>query len=261
MSTTTTTNTIYLITGANRGLGLGLVKSLLTRPSTTIIASVRNEQASETLKSSLVTINPGTNSKLHIILLPFSTEPPTTPEYIQQTISTTIPNLPHIDILILNAGSANPMTPALTTTPSDLRTSFEINTIAPLLVFQATWPLLRLSPSGTPKALFMSSSVGSIAAQEPFPGGAYGASRAAGNWLTRAIHLQHEKDGLVAFAMHPGWVQTRAGDFVAREWGFESGPPVSVEESVRGILKVLDGASRKNVGGGFVTYEGEELPW
>ncbi|RDW76331.1 SDR family oxidoreductase [Aspergillus mulundensis] len=256
---TTTANTVYLITGANRGLGLGLVKSLLTRPSTTIIASVRNEEASATLKSELSSITPSQNSTVHIILLSFSADTPTTPSQILNTLAT-IQNITHIDVLIANAGFAAPMTPALHTTAPDLRSSFETNTIAPLLVFQAIWPLLK-SAKSAPKAVFMSSSVGCISAQEPFPGGAYGASRAAGNWLTRAIHLQHEEDGLVAFAMHPGWVRTRAGEFVAREWGVEGGPPESVENSVKGVLEVVDGATRERVGGRFVTYKGEELPW
>jgi norsolorinic acid ketoreductase len=34
-------NTVYLITGANRGIGLGLVTALLKRHNTTIIAGVR----------------------------------------------------------------------------------------------------------------------------------------------------------------------------------------------------------------------------
>jgi norsolorinic acid ketoreductase len=39
-------NAVYLITGANRGLGLGLVTALLKRPNTTIIAGVRDVSSS-----------------------------------------------------------------------------------------------------------------------------------------------------------------------------------------------------------------------
>ncbi|KAL4752593.1 hypothetical protein BDW72DRAFT_211729 [Aspergillus terricola var. indicus] len=258
-------NTVYLITGANRGLGLGLAKSLLSRPSTTVIASVRNNEAEDTLRSELVTIRPGQNSTLHIIHLSFPSDNwssvPTTPSEILATLTSTAPAILHIDVFIANAGFATPMTPALSTSASDLRASFEVNTIAPLLVFQAFWPLLKKAQSGSPKAIFISSSVGSIGAQEPFPGGAYGPSRAAGNWLTRALHLQHEADGLVAVALHPGWVKTRAGDFVAKEWGFDSGAPETVENSIKGILEVVKKASRESVGGRFVTYKGVELPW
>jgi hypothetical protein len=40
----------------------------------------------------------------------------------------------------------------------------------------------------------------------------------------------------VAFALHPGWVQTRAGDFAAKEWGYPGSPPVTVEDSVSRLL-------------------------
>ncbi|KAL5340446.1 hypothetical protein BJX70DRAFT_396697 [Aspergillus crustosus] len=253
-------STIYFITGANRGIGLGLAKSLLGRPFTTIIASVRNDEAAKSLESELSTITTAQNSSIHTIILDFSTAIP--PSTITETLKSALPNLTHIDILIANAGYAAPMSPTLAITAADLRQSFEVNTIAPLLTFQALWPYLQKSssPAG-PKAIFTSSSVGSIAAQEPFPGGAYGASRAAGNWLTRSLHLQHEKEGLVAVAVHPGWVKTRAGDFVAEEWGFEGGPPETVEGSVRGILEVVDGATRESAGGKFLLYSGGEWPW
>ncbi|KAL4950793.1 hypothetical protein BDW69DRAFT_201912 [Aspergillus filifer] len=250
-------NTIWVITGANRGIGLGLVKTLLARPSTTIIGTVRNAAAETSLKEEILCISLGHNSVLHIVHLDFSTALPA------ETITAAITplNLPHIDNLIANAGFSTPMTPTLTTTPSDLRACFETNTIAPLLLFQALWPYLHKSRTGAPKFISISSSVGSIAAQEPMPGGAYGPSKAALNWLTRALHFQHEKDGLVAFALHPGWVQTRMGDLVARDWEYPKGPPETVEGSVVGILGVVDGASREKSGGKFLTYTGEELPW
>ncbi|KAL2833320.1 hypothetical protein BDW59DRAFT_138473 [Aspergillus cavernicola] len=152
------------------------------------------------------------------------------------------------------------MSPAVTTTAEDLRSAFEVNTISPLLVFQAFWPLLQKARAA-PKLIMITSSVGSIGGQEPIPGGAYGPSRAAGNWLTRAIHIQHEADGLVAVALHPGWVQTRAGEFVAKEWNYAPGAPETVENSVKGILEVVDGATREKAGGKFITYTGQELPW
>ncbi|KAJ5463893.1 Short-chain dehydrogenase/reductase SDR [Penicillium sp. IBT 31633x] len=254
----TTANTVYVVTGANRGLGLGLTKRLLERPATTVVASVRNRDAVETLRSELKTIEMGKNCVLHIIELDFSTAIP--PEKITQTFTIAVGTLKHIDVLVCNAASVAPMTPALATSAEKLRASFEVNTIAPLLVFQAFWPFLQNSAS-VPKLAVISSTVGSIGEQEPFPGGAYGPSKAASNWLTKALHNQNEADGLVAFAMHPGWVQTRAGDFVANEWGYPHSPPLTVEESVKGMLEVIDNATRENVSGKFVRHTGDSLPW
>lgn len=107
----------------------------------------------------------------------------------------------------------------------------------------------------------MSSSVGCITTMEPFPGGAYGPSKAALNWLTKSLHAQGEESGLIALAMHPGWVKTRAGEFVASEWKYEAGPPHSLEQSVGGMIKVIDGATRESWGGKFVMFDGQELAW
>ncbi|GMG42162.1 unnamed protein product [Aspergillus oryzae var. brunneus] len=248
-------NKVYVVTGGNRGLGLGLVKSLLARPATTVIASVRNEEAAASLQAETQAVSVGEQSSLHILQLDFSSA--VAPEKVADTFNAAA-GIDHIDVLICNAGYAAPMVPAALISAQDLRASFETNTIAPLLVFQGLWPLLQKS-TATPKLINISSSVGSIGDQEPVPGGAYGPSRAAGNWITRALHLQHP--GLIVVALHPGWVQTRAGDFVAQQWGYESGPPETIDNSVKGMLEVIDGATREATSGKFITYQGQELSW
>ncbi|OTB08341.1 hypothetical protein M426DRAFT_316966 [Hypoxylon sp. CI-4A] len=254
-------NTIYVVTGANRGLGLGLTKSLLSRPSTTVIATVRNDEAAASLKAETESVAAANKTTIHTLQLDFSSAIP--PSQITETLNRTVGagTISHIDVLICNAGFAPPMSPSAAVRAEDLRAAFETNTIAPLLVFQAFWPLLQKSPSRAPKVVMMTSSVGCITQMEPFPGGAYGPSKAALNYLTKSLHAQHEADGLVAVALHPGWVKTRAGDFVAREWGFPGEPPVSVDDSVKGMLDVIDKATRENISGKLVTQTGKELPW
>ncbi|KJK65210.1 carbonyl reductase sniffer-like classical c SDR [Aspergillus parasiticus SU-1] len=248
-------NKVYVVTGGNRGLGLGLVKSLLARPATTVVASVRNEEAAASLQTETQAATAGEQSSLHILQLDFSSA--VAPEKVAETFNAAT-GVDHIDVLICNAGYAAPMVPAALTSAEDLRASFETNTIAPLLVFQGLWPLLQKS-AAAPKLINISSSVGSIGDQEPVPGGAYGPSRAAGNWITRALHVQHPN--LIVVALHPGWVQTRAGDFVAQQWGYAPGPPETIDNSVKGMLKVIDGATREATSGKFITYQGQELSW
>ncbi|KAL2822242.1 hypothetical protein BDW59DRAFT_149609 [Aspergillus cavernicola] len=252
------TNSVWVITGTNRGIGLGLVKHLIARPTTTVIATVRSEEAAATLKSEAKSLISGDQTSLHIIRLDFSAAVP--PETIREAFATSVPTLSHIDVLVCNAGFSTPMTPAAETTADALRACFEVNTIAPLLVFQALWPLLQKA-TAAPKLISISSSVGSIGAQEPFPGGAYGPSKAAGNWLTNALHLQHEASGLIAIALHPGWVQTNMGNFAAEEWNYAPGPPEIVDNSAKGILKVIDGATRETASGKFLSYTGQAIPW
>jgi NAD(P)-dependent dehydrogenase (short-subunit alcohol dehydrogenase family) len=246
--------TVYVVTGGNRGLGLGLVKSLLSRPSTTVIATVRSEEASATLKQEIASVTSGNGSTLHVVQLDFSTA--IAPEKVREIVANT--GVDKVDVLINNAGGAQPMVPALQTTAEDLRGAFETNTIAPLLVTQGLWPLLQ--KSAAPKIIMISSSVGSIADMEPVPGGAYGPSRCAQNWITKALHQENKDTNLVSIALHPGWVQTRAGQFVADEWGFSRGPPDTIESSVEGMLKVIDGAT-KETSGKFITFKGDTLAW
>ena len=253
-------NTVYVVTGANRGLGLGLTKSLLSRPSTTVVGTVRNDEAAASLKADTDSITSANGTTLHIVKLDFSTAIPT--EKILEAFHAAVGSgLSHIDVLINNAAVGPPFVPSVELRAEDLRAAFETNTIAPLLVFQALWPLLRRSPTGRPKLVMMSSSVGCVTEMEPLPGGAYGPSKAALNYLTKSLHTQHEADGLVALALHPGWVRTRAGAFVAREWGFPGEPPVSVDDSVRGMLDVIDAATRETASGKFLTQTGDVLAW
>ncbi|KAK5991866.1 Short-chain dehydrogenase RED3 [Cladobotryum mycophilum] len=251
-----TGNTVYLVTGGNRGLGLGLVRSFLARSLTTVIASVRSAEAAATLKAEKITL--GENSVLHVILLDFSTA--IAPEKIRQIFDAEVgSSVDHIDVLINNAGVCNNLNPALEVTADDLRMSFEVNTIGPLLVFQAFWPLLQKSASN-PKLINVTSSLGGISIQEPLSGGAYGPSKAALNWLTRALHIEHGVSGLIAVALHPGWAQTDMGHQTAGLWNI--GPaPVTVEESVTGMVRVIDEASKEKYAGQFVTEQGKILSW
>lgn len=244
-------NTVYVITGANRGLGLGLAKLLIARPFTTIIATVRTDKAAASLREELLSAA-SKESTFEIVQLDFSTAPPLS--QVQAIISSKVD---YIDVLICNAAISPPLTVAAQTTAADLRTAFEVNTIGPLTIFQGLWPLLK--KSAIPKLINITSSIGCITSQEQsLPGGAYGPSKAALNWITRALHLQN-KD-LVAIALHPGWVQTDMGAFSANTWGFLEAPE-TVENSVRGMVEVIDSATRDTTSGKFVTYKGQILPW
>ena len=250
-------NAVYVVTGGNRGIGLGIVKSLLSRPSTTVITSVRNEEAAASLKAE--NIAPIDGSQLYIVILDLTTAP--SPAEVLQAFEAAGVAVDHVDVLINNAGVCPSMALALQTSADHLRAAYETNTIAPLMIFQALWPLLQKTKTGTPKVIMVTSSVGGIAKQEPNPGGAYGPSKAALNWITRALHLQNEASGLVAVAVHPGWVQTRAGEFAAKEWNYPGSPPTTVEESANSILKITDEATRETVGGEFLLHTGDKWYW
>lgn len=74
-----------------------------------------------------------------------------------------------------------------------------------LALFQAVFPLLGGEGK---KFVAISSAVASIGDMEkvPMKSTAYGASKAALNYVIRKIHCENE--GLIAFPLNPGWVQT-----------------------------------------------------
>ena len=106
-----------------------------------------------------------------------------------------------IDTIIANAGLGETFQSATTTPMDELRSSFEINTLGPIKLFQAAFPLL--SKSTDPKFVFISSSLGSIGDMEGnVPSLAYGVSKAAANYFVRKVHFEHEE--ITAVAVHPG---------------------------------------------------------
>ncbi|KAL3427314.1 aflatoxin biosynthesis ketoreductase nor-1 [Phlyctema vagabunda] len=240
-------NTVYLITGVNRGIGRGIAATLLTRPNITVIGCVRDPDSfdsdfhvAETSKLIVQTISSGSE-----------TDAATAIASVQQSHGVL-----HIDVLIANAGTGTVFNTALDTPVSELRHNFEINTLGPIKLFQAAWPLLAKSKD--PKFVYVSSSLGSIELMEPVPDLAYGVSKAAANFFVRKVHSEH-KD-VVAFAIHPGWAKTANGQAFADSIGV-SAPPLSVDDSVAGVLAQIDASTRDKSSGKFLSYDGTSIPW
>lgn len=56
------------------------------------------------------------------------------------------------------------------------------------------------------------------------------------------------------------WVKTGNGQNFADAVGV-SEPPMSLDDSVSGVLSVIDGATRGKTSGTFLSYDGSVLPW
>ena len=265
----TDSSTVYVVTGANRGIGLGLVTALLSRPHTVVIGTVRSAEAHKQLAEAAESLPKGDESTLYITQVDYSTVPE--PAEIRKSIhEATDGKITHVDVLICNAGYTDSMRPVLETTAAQMREHFDINTIGPLVTFQALWPYMQRDSrsrkdgaAAVPaKFILISSSVGSIGMMEPLPGGAYGPSKAAANWISKAIHAQYSDQGIVSVAIHPGFIATGMGRAACESWKL----PVemaadTVDDSVRGLLEVIDGATEEGISGKFVTQKGQELGW
>ncbi|PQE19536.1 hypothetical protein CJF32_00007494 [Rutstroemia sp. NJR-2017a WRK4] len=252
-------NIIYFITGANKGIGHALTRTLLLRRRSTIIATTRSSSPPLTLTdlpkhptSTLITLpltfTPSSLSALPALL---------TQHCVQK-----------IHILILNAGQATSFHSVLETSLDEMREHFEVNTLFPLALWQVLRPffVVEKGQEGNEgegeierKVIYISSSLGSIAGMESgVPSLAYGVSKAGGDYFVRKVHF--EEEGVVSLALHPGWVKTDNGQAFADSVGI-SEPPMTVEESVNGLLAQIDAATKSTTSGSFLSYNGSVVPW
>ncbi|KUJ12564.1 aflatoxin biosynthesis ketoreductase-like protein nor-1 [Mollisia scopiformis] len=241
----------YLITGASRGIGKGLLSAFVLRPNTTVIAGVRDTaSAAESLKSVPV----GEGSKIVIVKIDSSvdTDAAAAVEELKSKHGIT-----HIDVLLSNAGLLGIVAPVLETPADQLRKHIEINTVAPLILLQAFKPLLDASSS--PKFFVITSKIGTLSDMQnvPVPFFAYGVSKAAANYFVRKVSFENPK--LISIALNPGWVQTDMGTWGAKSVGMDEAP-MSLEDSIKGTVKNIDEASLEKTGS-FIEVTGEPIPW
>ncbi|KAL2851117.1 hypothetical protein BJY01DRAFT_260924 [Aspergillus pseudoustus] len=246
-------NTVYLITGANRGIGRGFVSALLTHPNTTVIAAVRSPEAASS--TSLTTLPRGPNSTLITVKIDSksTTDAATAIATLQSTYG-----ISHIDIVLANAGISSDYSLVREVPLDTVKEHVTVNAYGPLTLFQAVYPLL--TKSRKPVFVGLGSAMGTIGAMEqrPFPSTAYGPSKAMLHWIVRKIHF--EEEGIVSFVADPGWVDTDMSDQAVKLLGAPK-PEQTVEQTVDGILGILDGATRESVGGQWRVWDGSSFPW
>uniref|UniRef100_A0A8C0J0G0 Uncharacterized protein n=1 Tax=Chelonoidis abingdonii TaxID=106734 RepID=A0A8C0J0G0_CHEAB len=252
-----------VVTGANQGIGLGLVKQVVGKlnPLEWDFGTSQNPEGAQQLKN-LVSRHPN----LVIIALEA-----TDPASIKAAAARVEEHLKGsgLNLLINNAAIGNNGT-LESETPENMSLVYTTNVTGPLLVSQAFLPLLKKAAQGSnqkglscSKAAIvnMSSEGGSI--QNVFiwhlgQAIAYRCSKAALNMLTKCQSLGYGGDGILSIAVHPGWVQTDMGSFTVGTLLGEA--PLTVDASVRGILNVLPTLSEKD-NGAFMSWEGKVLPW
>jgi len=244
--------TVCLVSGANRGIGLGLVTHLAARPDVVVFAGARNPASAADLKA-LESKYPG---KVHTVKLTSADRADN-----DAAIAEIKRVAGKLDIIIANAGIAKFWGPILNTPEEEMREHYEVNVIGPTVLFQAAWPLLKASPQ--PKFSIITSIAGSIAAGAPLPAGflAYGASKAAANFLAMKLHSEFPE--LVSVPISPGPVETDMGAYAKENDQAirENMTFITVDASATGILKVLDAAKREEEGPKIINYDGAVYPW
>ncbi|KZO92359.1 NAD(P)-binding protein [Calocera viscosa TUFC12733] len=245
-------STVYLVSGANRGIGLGLVTSLAARPNVVVFAGARNPTFASDLND-LETKYPG---KVHTVKLTSADEADNLAAVAE--IKRVAGKL---DVVIANAGIAKFFGSILETPSDEMKEHYEVNVVGPTVLFQSAWPPLKASPK--PEFVIISSAGGSIAGGASLPAGllAYGASKAGANFLAMKLHSEHPE--LIVADIHPGPVETDMGVFAQKQDKVlrDALTYITVSESVAGILNLVDHAKREEAGPKLIGYEGTVFPW
>ena len=239
--------TSYFVSGSNRGIGLEMVRIIANRPGAIVFAGARNPSKASELKK-LAAKYPN----IHIVKLDSSST--TDAQAAAHTIEEVSGGL---DVVIANAGIAENWEKVVTVDPQSLYEHFKVNTIGPLILFQALYPVLLKRQ--TRKFVTISSLVGAITNMLDVPETAYGTSKAALNFVTKRIHLEHSHEGFIAFPIHPGTVNTDMGQAAAPVFGLTEFPVLPLD-SAKGVLTVVDAATA-NESGRFWNFDGTENRW
>jgi len=218
----------YLITGANRGIGLELVKQLKNRGES-VIATCRSTSTELNALSVRVEAGIDITSGESVIKL-------------RDSLKDT-----KIDVLIQNAGIAE-FNSLSNLDPQSIVHQFEVNALSPLCCVQTM--LSKLSKSA--KIALISSRMGSI--EDNSSGGSYGyrMSKVALCMAGKSLSVDLKPRGISVAILHPGLVSTRMTGFTANG--------IHPKESVKGLIERIDELTLDNTGT-FWHSNGEILPW
>tara|TARA_B100000214_G_C23868558_1_gene581491 strand:+ start:240 stop:923 length:684 start_codon:yes stop_codon:yes gene_type:complete len=223
-----------VLTGANRGIGLGLVNKLVDKGHI-LVVGVRNPEVSE----ELIKIKEKKPDNLNILKLDLLDD-----KSIVSFCESI--NFTNIDILINNAGILEDESLEKLQAKSIART-FEINTLGPIKITQLL--INKLLKAKNPKSFYISSQMGSIS--DNLSGGYYGyrISKCALNMFCKS--LSNDYPELICISLHPGWVRTKMGGPNAK---------TNVEDSTSGLVRFMENCD-KTLTGKFFNYKGQEIPW
>jgi NAD(P)-dependent dehydrogenase (short-subunit alcohol dehydrogenase family) len=225
-----------LIVGASRGLGLGLARELAGR-GWRVIATARDRAGAAGLAAAAAAAGG------RIEVEEVDIDRPASVDALLRRLAGR-----RLDLALVNAGVSGPDHRSVErATPEEIGALFHTNAIAPVRMARGLLPLV---PEGGTLA-FMSSVMGSVAANTAGGHDLYRASKAALNSLTRCFVAQQLGGRKVTvLSLHPGWVRTDMGGPSAA---------IGVEESVAGLADVIE--APRAPGHHYLDYQGETIPW
>lgn len=233
----------WLVTGANRGIGLEYVRQLAAAGESLIAAARNPAEAAELVELAAA------NDQIRLEALDLEDRASVI------ALGQRLAGIP-IDVLLNNAGLYGGSWDNASHRQSHDNMDYDlweqimrVNVLAP---FQMIQVLRGNLSAGTRKLIInMSSDLGSIANNAQGQSYAYRSSKAALNMVTKGLSVELADQGFIAISMAPGWTQTDLGGTSA-QW--------PVAESVANQLKVIAGLTAQD-NGRFVNLLGNSVPW
>jgi len=243
---------IVMITGCNRGIGLGLVSNYLKK-GCKVIATCRSPDKANNLKK---LISDSDTAGSFIAQMDIDSEKSVMDAF--KFISTKVKDL---DILINNAGIGtknHPHDPVLKVDPSEMLKVFRVNVIGTWRVTTSFLPLLCKRAA---KVLILSSDLASLThngfsnliGQAGGDKTSYRCAKAALNMLVRNFAI--EVPDVTFLAISPGWVATDMGSSGGRK------APLTIAESAERIVRMEAVLRRKDSGAFWTAKFKEQEKW
>ncbi|RDD43507.1 putative oxidoreductase [Trichoplax sp. H2] len=236
-----------LVTGANRGLGLKLVETLLStkNPPKHVFASYRDVAKTMNLQRLA-----SEHSNLKLIELDTTSD-----VGIQKAFNAVESNISNdgLDVLVNNAAMFDKSN-LYEVTFEKMEYSYRVNAVAPLMMVKAFLPLLE-KPKANPinaAILNISSINGSLSNSSPLPDRyPCKCSKIALNMITKTLSIDLKSKNIATMAVNPGWMATDMGG---------SDAPGLPEESARAIIDLVKQLTIDK-SGGFYEINGDIIPW
>ncbi len=232
-----------LITGSSRGLGLEFARQYLEKGNN-VIASCRKPEKAKDLQD----LKERFPENLTIIQLDVTKE-----EDRNRVFEQVKTDFESLDVLINNAGIISGEEGKIFNLgevyKEDFSKVFLVNSISPLLMSEKFLPLLENGNQA--KIANITSLNGCITKRTVGGKYSYCTSKAALNMITKILSNDLREKGIVALAIHPGWIKTDMG-----------GPnaPQEIEEPISMIINLIEDSDISQ-SGKFLDWKGNELPW
>jgi NAD(P)-dependent dehydrogenase (short-subunit alcohol dehydrogenase family) len=194
---------IALVTGANRGIGLEIVRQL-ARQGLIVVLGARDVEKGKTAAATLAS----EGLEAAVVGLDVTDE-----ASVRDAVATVVDRQGRIDVLVNNAGileeGFSPEDSSVLDAPVErVLETYRTNTVGPLRLIQAVVP--HMQRRGYGRIVNVSSGAGQLADMRGgFP--AYRMSKAALNALTRITAAELGPGDIKINAMCPGWVRTEMG--------------------------------------------------